>query len=913
MASPSGHSDRSPVLEKTASNRAGDPRSGTRLQRQARAGFVAAVVLSCALGLFSWLNARQAATNAAWVTHTQQVLTALEQTLRHIVDVETGGRGFALSGHAMFLESYTTGKSRLPQDFEQLRGLVADNPAQEDELQKLAAQAQAKVAASDAIVAARKHSATIPTLPQLEHGKEIMDGARATVQRMEDHERRLLEIRSQRTAESQRFTTYAIALGSLLGAVFLSLAGATVSRQIGVAAIARAQVDALNADLEQRVMQRTAELEESNGRLTGIIQSAMDAILTVDEAHRVVIFNAAAEKMFGCPRAQAAGENIERFIPKRFRGEHASHIRRFAETGVTSRTMGTLGEIWGLRANGEEFPLEASISQVQNEGRRLFTVILRDISERLRAEEAAARLAAVVEFSDDAIISKNLQGIITTWNSGAERLFGYAADEILGKPMLLLFPPEQAAEEAGILARIGRGESVKHYETMRVHKDGRRIDVSVTISPIKDRAGAIVGASKVARDIGERKRLDAALETQTLMLQSVLDCLGEGLVAADEKGKFILWNPAAEKITGMDAAEVPSSDWAKHYGVFRPDTVTPFPAEENPLICAIGGESARAEMFLRNASLPEGGWIEATANPLRDKAGVLRGGVIAFRDITQRILNERKIRALNDELEQRVIQRTEQLQAANKELESFTYSVSHDLRAPLRHISGFSKILDEEYGAGLPPEAQNYLHRIQEGTRRMGQLVDELLSLARVGRQSLSRQKADLGLMVWDVVQMLEPEIGERQVEWKIGELPIVECDPVLVRQILQNLLANALKYSRPRPKAVIEIGLTSTPTNGPAVFFVKDNGVGFNMKYADKLFGVFQRLHRAEEFEGTGVGLATVQRIVQKHGGRVWAEAELDKGATFYFTLGEAEAAERQIIRVEEEQRKGAALGGNV
>ncbi len=293
---------------------------------------------------------------------------------------------------------------------------------------------------------------------------------------------------------------------------------------------------------------------------------------------------------------------------------------------------------------------------------------------------------------------------------------------------------------------------------------------------------------------------------------------------------------------------------------------------------------------------------------------------MAFRDITQSRADEEQIRRLNEELEEKVLRRTAELATSNQELEAFAYSVSHDLRAPLRHIGGFSKILMEDFGPTMAPEAMRHLQRIEQGTRRMGLLVDELLNLARVGRHALNLQPTPLNSLVEEVIALLQPEVGERTVTWKIEELPAVQCDPILIKQVFQNLIANALKFTRPREQAVIEIG--TLRENGQTVVFVRDNGVGFNMKYSDKLFGVFQRLHRIEDFEGTGVGLATAQRIVHKHGGRVWAEAELDKGAAFFFTLEpvkgvrvkaeDALRVEAKALNPEEAQSKAAAAAGD-
>jgi len=274
--------------------------------------------------------------------------------------------------------------------------------------------------------------------------------------------------------------------------------------------------------------------------------------------------------------------------------------------------------------------------------------------------------------------------------------------------------------------------------------------------------------------------------------------------------------------------------------------------------------------------------VRAPATRNRDELAIL---IETFNDMQAQIEGrDAALREAHDTLELRVQQRTTQLDAANKELEAFSYSVSQDLRAPLHQIDGFSKLLGDEYGPHLDPEAQRYLRLIRDGAKGMGQLIDDLLKLAGIGRQELACRPADLNALLESALRDLAPECERRQIEWRIGQLPVVACDIGLMKQVFANLLSNAIKYTPHCEMAIIEV--SHYESANAHVICVRDNGAGFEQQYAHKLFGVFQRLHRVDEFEGTGVGLATVQRIVHKHGGRIWAEGEVGKGATFSFSL---------------------------
>lgn len=511
-----------------------------------------------------------------------------------------------------------------------------------------------------------------------------------------------------------------------------------------------------------------------------------------------------------------------------------------------------------------------------------------EITELKKAEQAHAFLAAIVESSQDAIVGKDLSGTIISWNRGAQRMFGYSAAEIVGESIARLTLPEHPNEEENILQRIREGSRVEHYETGRRHKNGKIVQVSLSASPIQSSTGAIVGVSSIARDITERKRAEEVLAHQAAVLREQAQLLDlANVLARDLDDKIILWSAGMEQLYGWSKTEAFNRECHTLLSTefFEPE------AEINQKLLTTGEWSGELLHQRKDGVrlLVASRWVLH-----RDETGKPTAILEVNNDVTKRKQAEEEIRRLNSDLEQRVQDRTMELTSANQELEAFTYSVSHDLRAPLRHIDAFARILQEELGANCSSELRGYIDRIRKGTQTMGQLVDDLLNLSRVGRAQLGRQQVHLNGVVEEVVSELKAEMGERTVEWHLGDLPLAECDSGLIRQVFANLLSNAVKYTRPRARAVIRIG--SVVIDGESAIFVRDNGVGFDMKYAHKLFGVFERLHRAEDFEGTGIGLATVRRIVQRHGGRVWAESEVDQGSCFYFTLPDSKLSHRSL-----------------
>jgi len=392
-------------------------------------------------------------------------------------------------------------------------------------------------------------------------------------------------------------------------------------------------------------------------------------------------------------------------------------------------------------------------------------------------------------------------------------------------------------------------------------------------------------------DVTTLKKAEERIQEEQRLLQSVIDNLPDAVFVKDTHGHFLLVNDAHLKILG--AASRAELEGKTDFDFFSPEQAQIFFEDGQALISKSVDLVNRIESI--RSHYGDDRWYWTSKVPLHAADGEIAGIIGVKRDITARIEQEEALKAALEAVDQarkaadehsRLFEvQAAQLQEANAELESFSYSVSHDLRAPLRHINGYVKMLGKETEGQLSDNAVRYLKTIINASTNMAQLIDDLLAFARMGRVEYHSTKLPLRELVQETIDSLEPEATDRAIEWKVGDLPDVFGDRSMLRHVLLNLIGNAIKYTRTRDIAKIEIGLESQDKD-EVVLFVRDNGVGFEMQYAHNLFAVFQRLHRADEFEGTGIGLAIVRRIIARHGGRTWADAELDKGATFYFSL---------------------------
>jgi PAS domain S-box-containing protein len=522
--------------------------------------------------------------------------------------------------------------------------------------------------------------------------------------------------------------------------------------------------------------------------------------------------------------------------------------------------------------------LEASARQLTTESLQRQRA-LEELEQHRRQLELSLKAGAIGSWH------WNLATDVMTCDARTLGFLGLPADSALSRKDLETFvhPEDMARLDAARQESILTGRPFECEIRVR-RADGVEAFLSVHGERQLDSQGRAVALDGVVMDITRQKADRRLLEESEARFRSIFEQAAVGIANVSPTGHFLRVNERFCQMLGYEPDELVGRTFVE---ITHPDDQERDVAEFARLVA---GEVSSYSIEKRH--LCKDGralWVDRTASFVRAPDGTPLYSVSVVQDISARHAAEEEVRRLNEELEERVRVRTEQLEAANKELEAFSYSVSHDLRAPLRAIDGFSRILMEDCGEALSPEDLRHLQAIRTAAQRMGMLIDDLLALSRLGRKALEPVEFDMRAMIEQVRTDLAREMADREIEFRIGELPPLRADRVTMRQVLTNLISNAVKYTRGRQPAIIEIG--AWQREGETVYFIRDNGAGFDMRYADKLFGVFQRLHRADEFEGTGVGLAIVHRIVVRHGGRIWAESEPDKGATFHFTIGDCDA----------------------
>jgi PAS domain S-box-containing protein len=634
-------------------------------------------------------------------------------------------------------------------------------------------------------------------------------------------------------------------------------------------------------DISQRKRAEHA-LRESEQHFRRIVDTAHDAFVSLDDSGRITAWNPQAVETFGWTEAEAVGRSFaETLIPARHRNSHTRALKHFMDTGKASLLDRRL-ELEMVRRDGREFPVEMTMSAVRAAGRYAFNAFLHDITERKQAEETLRRLADIVQSSHDAIIATTPEGQIASWNPGARDLYGYHAEEVAGRALEMLVPPERAQEDARTLAQALAGRRLEDFETEHRRKDGSLVPVSVTVSPMRDSRRAIVGASVIVRDRTERKRAEEAMrEVQEAFRRAFDDApIGMALfgVEAGERGTLLQVNGSMSQITGYSARELAS--------LTLEEITHPADADvERPLADRLlSGEVPNYQIEKRYVR-GDGGivWVMHNASIAHDSSGRLLYGIAQIQDITRRKQTEDRLARVASELERRAAE----LERSNSDLQEFAYVASHDLSEPLRMVSSYVQLLARRYQDRLDSDANEFIGFAVDGVNRMQRLIDDLLAYSRAGTAEYRFGPVDVRHLVQDTLAGMQTTVAESGATIVVDELPEVWGDEGQLRQLFQNLIGNGIKFRADEPPRV---EVTAERQDRAWLFRVSDNGIGIDPRHAERIFSVFKRLHGRDEYPGSGIGLSICKRIVERHHGRITVEQRESGGTTFAFTIPDRE-----------------------
>ena len=675
--------------------------------------------------IFTYGNLQKLYTDTKWVIHTHKVIETIEDITSMVTLEEARQRGYIITDDPKYLESYDSILPLIPQQFKVLKKLVRDNPEQISRVEALETVATSRLNILNENLFLMREKGWKAAHNSIETGMGQMAMARLRVQSKEmiDAENKLLELRTQRSEDVYHATLFTSLLTNFISLVMMGIF------------LFILRLHLINRTKSENLLFEERELF----RVT--INSIGDGVMTTDTQGQVISLNAVAQSLTGWTQHEAQGrpmDEVFHIIHEQSRQPVKNPIWKVLQEG---RIILLANHTVLISKDGKEVSIEDSAAPIRDRNGVIIGVVLvfRDITENNKNNEYRRRLASIVDTSDDAIISKDLQGTITSWNNAAERLFGYTAQEAIHQSILMLIPPDLRGEEAGILKRIQRGESIDHYQTVRQRKDGTLVDISLTISPIKDAHQKVIGASKIARDITKQRMLEEAL---------------------------------------------------------------------------------------RNS---------------------------------------------------------------NKELEQFAYVASHDLKEPLHTISSFVDLCIRRFGEKMEKKEKEYLQAIKQAALQGQTLVKELLEFSRIGK-SQTLETVDLADIVQKIRTNLNILITESNAQIQCDvPLPFIKGTSMEMGQLFQNLIENSIKYRSSEPPQ-IHISAIPSPNHRWRIC-IKDNGIGIDPAYKERIFDIFERLHSKSDSSGTGIGLAICKKIVEHYGGKIWVEKGEDKGSLFYFTLPAADA----------------------
>jgi PAS domain S-box-containing protein len=640
-------------------------------------------------------------------------------------------------------------------------------------------------------------------------------------------------------------------------------------------------------------------LRESEQRYRLISENSADVIWTLNLASgRFTYISPSVQKLRGLAPEEVMAEPLtEAMTAESFRASMEHMPQRLAAFTAGDESMRTLtSRVDHLRRDGSIVPTEVVTTLLVDDKGSVVELlgVSRDISERHKIEEnlrrSEATLAEAQRLSGIGSAEYDPATDEITWSDNMRHIFGLSPDSYLKAPFRRIMddrihPDDSQRLWQALQDAIGQKKPLD-IECRFIGPNGNERILHAHGQLYHGQEGAPDHMLVVAQDVTEQKQAEAARRASEERFTYFMDHLPAMAFIKDKEKRIVYLNQYNKDFFGWkDVIGTTASDF------FPPESVTQTYTDDQTVL--EGGQVVRIVSERDKNNLEH--IFKLAKFPVSEQGGPSMIAGISI-DITEQVRAEEEVRRLNADLEQRVAARTAQLQVVNQELEAFSYSVSHDLRAPLRAIDGFSRILLDDFSDGLDPEARRFLGLVRTNTQQMDRLVDDLLAFSRLSHKPLHRQPVDPAAEVRIVMEELADERGGRQLELVVGSLPPFQADPALIHQVLMNLLSNALKFTRRREVARIEVGFIPAAGDGEGalgfksagVYFIKDNGVGFDMHFAKKLFTAFQRLHRVEDYEGTGIGLAIVQRIITRHGGRVWAEAEVNRGATFSFSLPE-------------------------